>query len=65
MKGESEMRVEASVDQSDYECAKIVEMAVKHFVYQYDDTEVANEEKRILRECERLGKGDNQNKCNF
>lgn len=57
------MRVEASVDQNDYECAKIVEMAVKHFVYQYDDTEVENEEKRILRECERLGKGGKYAKC--
>ena len=57
------MRVEASVDQNDYECAKIVEMAINQVVYRYDDTEIENEEKRILKECEQRGKGGRCYNC--
>lgn len=41
----------------DGECAGMVEMAINQVVYQYDNTEIENEEKRILKECEQMGKG--------
>ena len=56
LKGEKKMRVMTKYTQ-DGECAGMVEMAINQVVYQYDNTEIENEEKRILKECEQMGKG--------
>lgn len=41
----------------------MVEMAINQVVYQYDNTEIENEEKRILKECEQMGKGGRCDNC--
>ena len=62
LKGEKKMRVMTKYTQ-DGECAGMVEMAINQVVYQYDNTEIENEEKRILKECEQMGKGGRCDNC--
>ena len=62
LKGEKKMRVMTKYTQ-DGECAGMVEMAINQVVYQYDNTEIENEEKRILKECEQMGKGGRWDNC--
>ena len=62
LKGEKKMRVMTKYTQDD-ECARMVEMAINQVVYRYDDAEIENEEKRILKECEQRGKGGRCDNC--